>query len=185
MTLSLEEENLALRMRIVVLEKEVEFLKTHPSIAQGIRGETLVARITGGVIGAYADQHDILVGQRVKIEVKFSKLNSPNSRASTKRWNWSKPLGWQDKGKDYDFLLLVGEKDLRFTAQYLDESPYVFFLVPRSEVLAVMSSGVAIGANVQIISNLAKAKSASSIAIQHHMVPEHTINELLANVEKS
>jgi hypothetical protein len=183
MVFSLEEENLALRMRIAVLEKEVEFLKTHPSIAQGMRGETLVAKITEGIIGAYADEHDILVGQRVKVEVKFSKLNSPNPRATTRRWNWSKPLGWKDKGKDYDFLLLVGEKDLRFPTQYLDESPYVFFLVPHSEAVTVMSSGAAIGGNVQIISNLAKAKSASSVAIKRHMVPDHAINELLANVE--
>lgn len=183
MTVELEKENLALRMRITVLEKEVEFLKTHPSIAQGMRGETLVARITEGVIGAYSDQYDILVGQRVKVEVKFSKLNSPNSGATTKRWNWSKPLGWKDKGKDYDFLLLVGEKDPRFPAQYLDDSPYVFFLVPHSEVLTVMNSGAAIGANVQIISNLAKAQSPSSAAIKQRMVPEHAINALLANVE--
>lgn len=183
MTVGFEDEILALRLRISILEKEIEFLKTHPTIAQGMKGEALVAKLTKGVVGAYADQHDILVGQSVKIEVKFSKLNSPNPKASTKRWNWSKPLGWKDKGKNYDLLLLVGEKDLRFPTQYIDESPYVFFLVPHAEVPTVMTSGSAIGGNVQMISNFAKAKSLSAIAIRQHMVPESAINELLANLK--
>ncbi len=180
--MTLEEENRELKARIVALQREIEFLKTHPTLAQGMKGETLIAKITGGVLGAYADAHDLVIGKTIKVEVKFSKLNTPVLGSSTRRWNWSKPLGWKDKGKDYDFLLLVGDKDPRFVSQYPDASPYVFFLVPRAKVAEIMNSGETIGANVQVITNLAKAKSPTSLAIKRHMVPEAAINELLSNV---
>jgi hypothetical protein len=179
--MALEEENREMKARIAALEKEIEFLKTHPTLVQGMKGETLIAKITGGVLGAYADTYDLVVGETIKVEVKFSKLNTPVAGSSTRRWNWSKPLGWKDKGKDYDFLLLVGNKDPRFLRQYLDDSPYVYFLVPRTKVTGIMNSGEAIGANVQIITNLAKAKSPTSLVIKQHMVREAAINELLAS----
>ena len=179
MTLTLEEENTLLRAQVALLEREVEFLRTHPMLVQGMKGERLVVNITGGILSAYAASHDITIGESVKIEVKFSKLNIPNPRASTKRWNWSKPLGWKDKRKDYDFLFLIGEKDLRFSEQYLDASPYVFFLLPRAAVLTVMTEGSTIGGNIQIITNLKKAKSGASLALQRHMIAEAAVNELL------
>ena len=57
MSPTLIEENRALRERIAQLEKEVEFLRLHPTIAQGMKGEALVVKITGGTLGAYADDH--------------------------------------------------------------------------------------------------------------------------------
>lgn len=178
--LDLKEENQKLKARIFALKKEIEFLKTHPALSQGIKGETLVAKITSGIKGAYAASHDLIVGKTIKIEVKFSKLNTPVQGTSTKRWNWSKPLGWKDKGKDYNFLLLVGDKDSRFLNQYLDDSPYVFFLIPRKKVIDIMNSGKAVGANVQIITNLAKAKSPTSLVIKKYMVRGSAIKKLLA-----
>jgi hypothetical protein len=73
-----------------------------------------------------------------KIEVKLSKLNVPSKAApSTKRWTWAKPLGWLDKAKTYDYLILLGEKDVRYEEQYLDDSPYIAFLVPFKNVFSV------------------------------------------------
>jgi hypothetical protein len=168
-----------LHARIAFLEREVDFLKTHPTISQGIKGETLIVDITGGTLGAYADAHDVTVGGKTKIEVKFSKLNSPVPGSSTRRWNWSKPLGWKDKGKDYDFLLLVGEKDQRFEDQYYAGAPYVFFMVPRHYVPSISNVGNTIGANVQIITNLAKARSPTSQELKKWLVPIEMINEVL------
>ena len=151
----LEEENLRFR-------REIEFLKTHTSIAQGIRGETLISRAIGTATTSYAAAYDMETDDGKRIEIKFSKLNQPSKTASTRRWNWSKPLGWLDKGKDYDFLLLIGEKDDRFSDQSIDSTPYVYFLVPMSEVAAVMDSGASIGGMIQITTNLSKLRRKQS-----------------------
>ncbi len=175
----LREENLALRSRVADLEREVELLKTHPTLAQGLKGETLIAQLTGGELTGYAGACDVVIDGEVKIEVKFSKLNVPAPGSSTRRWNWSKPLGWKNRGKDFDFLLLVGDKDPRFPTQYPDDSPYVFFLLPRNEVEAVMTKGGSIGSSTQITTNLSKALSAASQALKKHMVGQIAIGNIL------
>lgn len=171
-------ENEELRKRIKLLEAELLFLKTHHVFLQGIKGETLVCDLTAGVLTKFAEQYDICLGNKITIEVKFSKLNSPVLGSNTKRWNWSKPLGWKDKGKEFDFLLLVGDKDLRYPNQYLDDSPYVYFLVPRKHVPEIMTKGASIGANVQITTNLSTAKSTASSEIKKYMVDESVISAL-------
>jgi hypothetical protein len=74
---SLRLENKALKSRILELERELVFLKTHPTIAQGLKGETIIAKLTHGIATTYAEAHDLVVGQDIRIEVKFSKLNTP------------------------------------------------------------------------------------------------------------
>ena len=96
------------------LEKELLFLKTHPTLSQGMKGETLVAQLTGGTLTKFAEKFDVMLSNAITIEVKFSKLNTPTPGSSTRRWNWSKPLGWRDKGKSFDFLLLIGDEIHRF-----------------------------------------------------------------------
>ncbi|PKO87453.1 MAG: hypothetical protein CVU18_10640 [Betaproteobacteria bacterium HGW-Betaproteobacteria-12] len=156
-------EGLVLKQRLVDLElenarlkEELEFLKTHPSIAQGIKGETLIATLVDGRLTAYSQSYDIATADGLRIEVKYSKLNQPMKSSPTRRWNWSKPLGWLDKGKDYHFLLLVGEKDPRYLLNYPDQTPYVYFLVPIQDVLSVMDKGKSVGGMVQITTNLYK-----------------------------
>lgn len=119
----LAQENKELRNGINLLEAELQFLRTHPTILQGIKGETLLATLTGGAISKYAESHDISLPGKATIEVEFSKLNTPVKCAKTRCWNWSKILGWKDKGKDFDFMLLIGEKDPRYLDQYIDSSP--------------------------------------------------------------
>lgn len=178
MSFSLEEENKILRLRVESLERELAFLKTHTSIAQGMRGESLIMDLAGGVIGSYASQHDLMLKDGTKIEVKFSKLNTPNLNASTRRWSWSKPLGWKDKGKNYDLLLLVGEKDERFKVHDIDDSPYVFFLVPYSNVHEIATSGEAIGSNVQLVSNFLSLRFEQSLAIRKYQVSAMLVQQL-------
>jgi hypothetical protein len=184
---SFAEENADLRARIAQLENEVRFLREHFTLAQGMKGETLVARLTAGVLAEnYAQEFDLRIGDKVTVEVKFSKLNIPSPGSTTRRWNWNKPLGWKDKGQEYDFLILVGERDPRFADQYPnDGSPYVFFLLPKSHVSRIMTKGETIGANVQIITNLMNAKSPASIALKEHIVPVSVISALLATKEEA
>ncbi len=170
----------ALKKRVAELEQELAFLKTHPTILQGLKGETLVAQLTGGALTKYAESHDIELGNSVRVEVKFSKLNKPDRRSATRRWNWSKPLGWRDKGKVFDFLLLIGEKDPNFLAQYPDDSsPYVFFLIPKDHVQSVVTKGGIIGASVQMTTNLSRALSPASTALKAFMVSMDQVAPLL------
>lgn len=136
------------------LREEVAFLRTHPTISQGIRGETLVANVVDGRLTAYRSGHDVETENGAKIEVKFSKLNEPVKGRPTRRWNWSKPIGHMDKGKEYDYLLLLGEADERFPEQYEEGVPYVCFLLPYGDVRSVMTRGAAIGSMIQLTSNL-------------------------------
>jgi hypothetical protein len=178
----LEEKNERLKERVMLLESEISFLRAHPSFLQGLKGETLIASLTGGELSSYAAKHDVVIRGELKIEVKFSKLNTPVPGSSTRRWNWSKPLGWKDKGKSYDFLLLVGEKDVRFLGQYKDASPYVFFLLPIASVANVCNSGSAIGANVQLTTNFDRARSPTSVALKAHLVLQVEVEALLDKV---
>lgn len=170
-----------MRTRVATLESENSFLKMHPVFVQGLKGETLVAEVTEGRLTSFAAQHDITLGSKITIEVKFSKLNVPNLGSPTRRWNWSKPLGYKDKGKSYDFLVLIGDKDLRFPDQYVDDSPYVYFLIPKGDVPSTLTRGATMGSNCQLTSNLTNAKSPSSVAIKKHMVPLNQIAPLLAH----
>jgi len=171
-----------LEARVHHLEREVEFLRLHPKLAQGMKGERFICEITGGVATKLNAQFDITIQGCLKLEVKFSKLNTPSTQ-STRRWTWSKPMGWLDKGKDYDFLLLVGEKDYRFGAQYLDDSPYVVFLIPAAKVPAIVVSGKTIGANVNLTTNFLTVHSTAGRHIIDHMVPYALVGELIATAK--
>lgn len=151
-----------LEIRNQQLQREVDFLRTHTSIAQGIRGETLIVEAISGCTTAYAAGYDVISAKNQRIEVKFSKLNQPNKSSSTKRWNWSKPLGSMDRGKVYDYLVLIGEKDLRYHDDILDDSPYVYFMIPIGFVSQLMNRGRTIGGVIQITTNLNKLRSCPS-----------------------
>lgn len=163
-------ECIALRQHIIELElenarmmSELEFLRTHSSMVQGIKGETLVAQLIDGRLTSFSESYDVTTSTGLRIEVKYSKLNRPMKNSPTRRWNWSKPLGWLDKGKDYHYLLLIGEKDQRYLADYLDSTPYVYFLVPMKDVPDVMDQGRSVGGMVQITTNLAKLDKKQNI----------------------
>lgn len=151
----LEAENATLR-------SELNFLKVHPTLAQGIKGETLIAQLVQGQITAFAEKYDVVTDAGIRIEIKYSKLNRPMKTSSTRRWNWCKPLGSLDRGKNYHYLVLVGEKDERYLDQYPDDTPYVYFLLPMRHVREVMDKGRSVGGMVQITSNLAKLRTKSS-----------------------
>jgi hypothetical protein len=169
-----------LRNRIRQLEREVEFLRFHPALSQGLKGERLICDLTEGLVTKLNSSFDLTSKSGLKVEIKFSKLHTPEKAApNTKRWTWSKPLGWLDKGKDYDYLILVGEKDDRYPQQYLDASPYVAFMIPIGLVPNIATSGRAIGANVNLTTNLRSVRSPASKIIIENMKSMELINELL------
>ncbi len=152
----LERENALLR-------KERDFFRSTPTLAQGLKGETLVATLTGGVLTGYKDPHDVTVTTGARLEVKYSHMNSPNPSA-TRRWNWHSVLGMSNN-KKYEYLVLVGEKDPRYYDQYPAELSCVFFLVPRSEV-----DNIKTGRNIAINTNLDRVRAPRSLALRRHLV---------------
>ena len=131
-------ENAALRERVAYLEAQLRFLSQHERLAAGIRGEEIIARIVAGELTGHTTGHDIDAAG-VKIEVKYANLSPVGP--TTKRWQWQKIFG-QTGAKEYDFLLLVGQADRRFTASYRDpSSPYVLFLLPYGEVMPLTVKG--------------------------------------------
>jgi hypothetical protein len=152
----LERENALLR-------KELDFLRRTPTLAQGLKGETLVAKLAGGVLTGYKDPHDVTVTSGARLEVKYSHMNAPN-KSATRRWNWHSVLGISNN-KKYDYLVLMGEKDPRYDDQYPSELAFVFFLVPRSDVDHIKT-----GKNIAINTNLATVRAPRSLALRRHLV---------------
>ena len=88
-------------------------------------------------------------------------------------------MGWQDKGKDYDYLVLIGTKDPRFPFQYLDTTPYVCFWIPRNDVEALMFKGASIGGIIQITTNFNSVTNKQSKMVLSHMVRLEDISALI------
>jgi hypothetical protein len=141
-TISREEYD-SLLAKISRLETQLRFLGQHKTLALGMAGEQLIARLSGGITTAHTSRHDIemLAGQ--KIEVKTSKISVPMVKKpnSGKRWQWHKIYG-QDGQKIYDWLVLVGQADPRYKEFYLDRhSEYVMFLIPYDQLKNYITSG--------------------------------------------
>jgi hypothetical protein len=76
-------------------------------------------------------------------------------------------------------LVLVGEKDAQFAAQYPDSGPYVFFVIPKAQVPFIVTSGAAIGGNVQINTDPAAVRSPASKAFEGFLVSQAKVELLL------
>ncbi len=131
---SLHYEIARLRAENGVLRNEVRFLRTHPKIARGLRGEELVARLVDGLPSTRGAPHDLVTERAgVRLEIKCSSLLAIRGKV-TKRWVWTKMHG-EAGNKKFDRLILVGDVDPRFSHLYRDpQCPYIFFDVPFREV---------------------------------------------------
>jgi hypothetical protein len=175
----LKKENASLKRKVVELEQKVAFHENHPTLAQGIKGESLIAKLIGGDFTSHNASHDLLIlDKNIAIEVKLSRLNTAVRKvtSTTMRWTWANVLGIV-KEKEYDYLILIGEADSRYKKYYMDkESPYVFFLIPREEVHSItISTNSGRARTVQLLSNPMKAKSSASKLFSEYQV---TIKQL-------
>lgn len=140
-----------LEARIRELEKENEELKQRLDRARGTPAEVLVAQMTGGErTGRYKEKYDVITESGKHIEVKLSKVHHQRT-TKTKRWTWDRILG----PKEYDYLVLAGEKDPSCDKQYPPDLEYVFFLVPRSKVNDINSRGDCVALNTNLTNALA------------------------------
>jgi len=160
------------------LKEELQFLKTFPTLAQGMRGQALVARIEGSVTTGYGCSYDLVINGGARLEVKNSHVNTPN-RSSTRRWSWSNLLGSPKKRKDYDFLVLIGKRDERFS-YYQDNSPYVFFLLPHREVPNIVTAPNAPSGMCTLSTNLDGTRAPKSQLLKNRLVSWRKLEESLA-----
>ena len=179
----LKSENKRLRQQLNACEedlgnlrKKVAFFENHPSISRGIRGETLVASLVNGHISRGYSSYDVTSGKRLlTFEVKYSRLNVAVKGQPTKRWNWAKPFG-EAGNKEYDRLILIGDKDSRYTNAYLDKlSPYIIFDVPFKEVSQLVTKASRHGfpkAHITLTTNPMTAKSKASILFYKYQISE-------------
>jgi hypothetical protein len=156
-----------------LLKKELAFFRRTPTLAPALKGETLIATLTGGVRTGYKDPHDVTVANGARLEVKFSKLMVPNVHSKTRRWNWGSVLG-SSNNKKYDYLVLIGEKDPRYCDQYPANLAYVFFLVPRPDV-----DDIKTGDDIAMSTNFATIRGRSSALRRYLVTAADTFKNLL------
>lgn len=181
----LESENEKLKLEILRLQEEVStlterlnILSKHPKLVKGIQGETLIAKVLGGIQTGSTVSFDVeLQGRDIKIEVKTSCLNKVSvNKSKTKRWNWARPFG-ELGGKVYDQLILIGDADPNYQYLYLDPTaPYICFDVPFSEILPLTIKSNSYR-SIQLTTNPASARSAASALFNKYQV---TLADLVA-----
>ena len=154
----------ALQNRIAALEREnaslrakVTFFDRSPWMREGIRGEQVIAQIIGGTTTVVNERFDVLTASgQVRLEVKYSNLNTAVVNEATKRWQWVRILGF-DQRKSFDSLILIGEVDTRFQHLYRDPvSPYIIFEIPFARLAEVLRHSQQM---IQISSNPRKART--------------------------
>lgn len=141
------------------LRGKVDFYEKHPWVITGLKGETIIANLVSGCKTAYTCSHDIeTASSHIRIEVKLANLNIANKGRETKRWTWIRPLG-RTGNKKYERLLLLGESDIRFKQYYKDNnSPFVIFDVPFTEIPPLVSKAENVG-QIILTTNPSKVKS--------------------------
>lgn len=176
-----------LRRRVAALEQENETLRAKvtffdysPWMRDGIRGEQVVAKLIGGTMTAVNERFDVLTqSTRVRLEVKYSKLNIARAGVITQRWTWAHLLGY-DRSKSFDSLILLGVADSRYKHLYRDTaSPFVLFDVPfrsLSKIVRGTSQRVQISTNpLKAHTDVAKALFGRFQVTRHELRSKYRI----------
>jgi hypothetical protein len=179
----MHDDIMALQKRIAELEREIEVLRAKvtffdrsPWMRDGIRGEQIVAELIGGETTAVTERFDVLAtAGRLRLEVKYSNLNTAVAGGATRRWQWVRPLGF-DGQKTFDALILIGEVDLRHQHLYRDPSaPYGVFDIPFSRIAEIVKHSSQM---IQISTNPKKARTPVARLLYEHF--QTTCNALSA-----
>lgn len=148
----LQKENKLMGEKIKLLESKLEFLLSHPTIANGIKGESIVKGLTK-LKKTEGNKSFDLFSHELKIEVKFSRKSINQKGKKTMVWAWGKTLGSSGK-KDYDRLILVGESDERYSNYYAEpESPFVIFDLSREDARIFSRTGGSAKNIIKIVTN--------------------------------
>ncbi len=175
----LEEENARLR-------DELEFLRGHPTIAKGLRGESLIARLVSARRSKRGAGHDLELSEsELCFEVKYSSLLSTIAGRPIRRWVWTKIFGELGR-KQYHRLLLIGDADPRFSAFYADPtSPYVIFDLSYEAAINI-AGGIKPGRSgaIQLTTNPLTVKSPRALALfREYQVSPSEFKHRYASIE--
>ncbi len=174
--LSLKEELKLLESELQNLKSKIAWHEQHPTLSSGIRGETLIFNI-GIMRFAPKNASYDLKHKHLKIEVKFSKLGD-NGRGIL-RWTWGKIFG-EAGNKKYDRLILIGDRDNRFTDQYKDSNcPYVIFDIPFESAKNFTNPGGNAHSIIRLNSNPNPAKISTQNLKLLYDIYQTTNDELL------
>jgi hypothetical protein len=163
----LEEAN----QQILELRKKLEFFELHERLVAGMRGETIIAKITGGIPTAVHADHDLyLPAQDLRLEIKFAHLTMASTTNKVMRWEWSCVFG-RGGAKEYDRLILVGDTNTLHRSKYMDpDSPYIIFDVPFDEVMSISQSGGNSGRMIRLSQNPLRCFSVSKPLFDQYQI---------------
>lgn len=149
-----------LRKQIRELKNELSFFRGLQTKVTGSNGEDLIKKISQGNKTLHNAPHDIITTKGTKIEVKTVRCLPANNRVETPccRWSWRYVLRRKKKEKDYEYLILIGDKDRRYKQNNLDRSPYVFFLLSKRQVKNILSPKDSIG-QINLTTNFETVRS--------------------------
>ncbi len=171
---SLKSQNEELIEENLALKQKLSFWVGHKTLASGTQGEDIIVKLIGGKPTSHTKSYDIVLDDGNLIEVKYSKMNTPSKGSETRRWAWGKVFGEQGT-KKYDYLILIGETDKRFNAQYVSKnSPYVLFVVPYSHVYPLTIKTKNTRA-IQLTTNPEIAKSNASPLFSQYQINEREL----------
>jgi len=168
----LENEIVRLRSENEALMAKVAFFENHPTLSSGIQGETIVVSLLDGVLADPNADYDVSIKRKgLRLEVKFSRLNSAvrKRRNPTHRWAWAKPLG-ESGNKRFDRLILIGVKDRRFLQLYLGQGcPYIFFDVPYNEIAPLtIRTNAGKYRSIQLTTNPSTSRASKGMPLFNH-----------------
>lgn len=123
-----------------VLAWKLDELLQHHTILAGLKGEKLILEIAKGSTTKKNASYDIRLSSGGKVEVKYSRTSEPNPGTPTCRWVWN-GLAGERQGKDYDVLVLIGDKDGAYHKFEEDESSFVYFILNKGDVSKIMNPG--------------------------------------------
>jgi len=143
-----------LEEKVLQLKRVVKYHKSHPTLDKGLRGEKFIlSLIKGKTLTGQNAASDIELKNGKKVEVKFSSLNKVG-KTTTKRWTWARIYGGRKRReKDWDYLILVGEKDRYYYTYEEDNSPYVYFLLDRKAARRVIGESKSDMVNLTLSQN--------------------------------
>jgi hypothetical protein len=171
---TLQTENSNLRENIIRLEEDIR-------VGDALKAESLIARLTGGRLATNNDDHDVFIPQtRTRLEVKFSRINIADKRHRnpTARWAWHKIFG-SGGHKCYDRLILIGQRDARFFAQYRPSAyDVVAFDVPYAEVASFTIRTSAYKQEMRSIQLVTNPKTTASTASRLFVMFQTTIEDI-------
>jgi hypothetical protein len=148
---------------------EIEWLRS--KVSPCVVGESLVATWVRGKHTDEGSESDIVARNDIRIEVKYAILNA---QGKTKRWSWMKIYGEQGR-KKYDRLVLIGDRDERYSSLYSDEgSRWVIFDVPFCDVRPLTIDGGK-WKLIQLTTNPETASSRASKLFSRYIVSESEI----------